>query len=75
MSVIVDYQRAQDAWTDELRRLFGKRAGDVRYTSQGRGEPGMDLNRLWIAQDKARIAWEVARGVGTAIPKILGAAD
>jgi hypothetical protein len=43
------YQRAHeadDAWSKELQRLFGKRAGDVRYTKKGEGAPGSKLRRL-----------------------------
>ena len=42
---------ADDAYSAELRRLFGKRAGNVRYTKAGTGEPGSDLRLLhdaWI---------------------------
>lgn len=41
---------ADDAWSTELRRLFGGRAGDIRYTKQGRGEPGTELRRLHDAK-------------------------
>ena len=37
---------ADDAYGAELRRLFGKRAGDVRYTARGAGEPGSALRLL-----------------------------
>lgn len=37
---------ADDAYSAELRRLFGKNAGDVRYTRRGAGEPGTELRRL-----------------------------
>lgn len=39
-------QAADEAWSNELRRLFGKKAGDVRYTSRGAGAPGSKLRRL-----------------------------
>ena len=39
-------QDADDAWSTELRRLFGKRAGDVRYTEKGRGAPGSKRRKL-----------------------------
>ncbi len=45
----VAYQ-ADDAWGAELRRLFGKHAGDVRYTQRGKGEPGSELRRLHDAK-------------------------
>lgn len=47
---------ADEAWSKELRRLFGKRAGDVRYTKQGEGAPGSELRRLHdakLAADRA----------------------
>jgi hypothetical protein len=40
---------ADAAWSAELLRRFGKRAGDVRYTKQGEGEPGSTLRRLYVA--------------------------
>ena len=48
---------ADNAWSDELRRLFGKRANDARYTVQGRGEPGTELHRLHDAAQGAKNAW------------------
>jgi hypothetical protein len=45
------------AWSIELQRLFGKRAGDVRYTKQGKGEPGTALHAIWQAREAADIAW------------------
>lgn len=41
---------ADEAWGSELRRQFGKRAGDVRYTTRGKGEPGSELRRLHDAK-------------------------
>jgi len=46
------------AWSAELQRLFGKRAGDVRYLAQGYGEPGSELRRLHDAAKAAHDAWE-----------------
>jgi hypothetical protein len=41
--IAADEQRAHmaadDAWQNELVRLFGRRAGDVRYTEEGRTGP------------------------------------
>jgi hypothetical protein len=54
------FQAADDAWGDELRRLFGKRAGDVRYTVQGKGEAGSTLRGLHDAQVAAAAAWTLA---------------
>ena len=56
---LYDAAMATDAaWGAELRRLFGKRAGDVRYLAQGRGEPGTELRRLYDAAKNAGAAWE-----------------
>ncbi len=54
------FQVADDAWGDELRRSFGKNAGDVRYTARGKGEEGSTLRRLHDAREVARTAWENA---------------
>jgi hypothetical protein len=47
---------ADDAYGAELRRLFGARAGDVRYTLKGAGAPGSALRALRdakLAADRA----------------------
>ena len=50
------FQAADDAWSAELRRLFGKQAGDVRYTARGKGEVGSVLLKTPdIATSKAGI--------------------
>jgi hypothetical protein len=49
-------QDACDAWGAELRKSFGKRAGDMRYLPAGKGEPGSDLRRTYDAFVAARIA-------------------
>lgn len=51
------FQDADDAWTAELRRVFGKRAGDARYGTAGKGEEGSVLRRHHDARAAARIAW------------------
>ena len=56
------FKAADEAWSAELERLFGKRAGDVRYTKEAQGrftnENGREeLGRLYLAFDKARMAW------------------
>ena len=48
---------ADRAWSAELRRLFGKRSGDVRYTKQGEGAPGSDLNAAYTAFIETGNAW------------------
>jgi hypothetical protein len=48
------------AWSAELQRLFGKRAGDVRYTKQGKGAPGTALRAIYEAREAADIAWNAS---------------
>lgn len=53
-------QATDDAWSLELRRVFGKQAGDIRYTPRGKGEPDSELRRLYAAREVARLAyWNV----------------
>ena len=47
-AVIID-----ELYSAELRSAFGKRAGDVRYTAEGKGEVGTHLRRLHIAKLEA----------------------
>lgn len=55
-AIIVD-----DLYSAELRSCYGKRAGDVRYTNEGKGELGTHLRRLSIAKREAdELAHEVA---------------
>ena len=51
------FQVADDAWGDELRRVFGKNAGQARYETRGKGEPGSELRRLHDAREQARVTW------------------
>jgi hypothetical protein len=37
---------ADKAWSTELVRVFGKQAGDKRYTKEGKGAEGSELRRL-----------------------------
>lgn len=48
---------ADHRWSELLRRYFGKRAGDVRYTKQGEGQPGSDLHEAWQAFRKSTEIW------------------
>lgn len=48
---------ADKAWSAELRKAFGKNAGDIRYTKQGEGSPGTPLNDAYLAFKKAGDAW------------------
>ena len=52
----LEAQRTDDVWSAELQRLFGKRAGDVRYTPHGKGEPGSALRVAYDAREAARKA-------------------
>jgi hypothetical protein len=52
-------QATDDAWSAELGRLFGKHAGDVRYSLAGRGDEGSELRRLYDAFRDANEAWAV----------------
>lgn len=51
---------ADDAWSKEGQRVFGKRWGDVRYTAQARGEPGSVLATCYTAYVTTRDAWHAA---------------
>ena len=44
---------ADKAYGDELRRVFGKHAGDVRYSPEGKGLTGSVLRRLHDAKLEA----------------------
>jgi hypothetical protein len=45
------------AWSAELTKTFGKRAGDARYRPEGRGEEGTTLRAAYEANTKASMAW------------------
>ncbi len=49
---------ADDAYSAELRRVFGKAAGDARYDARGKSTP--ELRRL----SDAKLAADAARRVG-----------
>ena len=49
---------ADDAWDYELVRLFGKAASAARFEKRGRGSFEDTLGALWLARDKARMAWD-----------------
>jgi hypothetical protein len=54
------FQRADDAWSDELQRIFGKNAGQARYEPRGKGEEGSKLRSLYDAREAARVAWHLS---------------
>lgn len=49
---------ADDHWSKLLKKQFGKAAGDVRYTKEGRGEEGSELRAAYEARTKASCRWE-----------------
>jgi len=51
------FQAADDAWSAELHRRFGREAGDARYGPRGKGEEGSELRRLHDAREAARAVW------------------
>jgi hypothetical protein len=51
-----DACKADDAWSAELVKLYGKRAGDMRYTKEGKGSEGSELRRLHDAWSERRDA-------------------
>lgn len=51
------FQDADDAWSAELRRVFGKDAGQARHEPRGTGEEGTDLRRAHDAREEARVIW------------------
>ena len=53
--------KADDEWSAELHRLFGKRAGDFRYGEAGKGAPGSALRALHDAKIAAdKVLWSFA---------------
>jgi hypothetical protein len=54
------FQEADDAWSAELTRVFGKNAGDARYTDKGKGLEGSELRRLHDARQAAQAAWHAS---------------
>lgn len=60
----VAFEIADHAWGRELVALFGRAAGNVRYTKQGRGEEGSQLRQLYTERTEAQRAWDAARDAG-----------
>jgi N12 class adenine-specific DNA methylase len=54
-------QKADDAWSAELQKAFGKEAGDKRYGAAGKGEPGSALRKAYDVRDAARQAYEAEK--------------
>jgi hypothetical protein len=59
------FQDADDAWSRELTRLFGRDACNARYEKRGRGQIGSALHRLHEARECARQGWEARTGLKT----------
>lgn len=57
------FQIADEAWSALLRKEFGKQAGDVRYTTRGKGEPGTILRAAYDTRDAARIVYDRSCGM------------
>jgi len=53
LSTIGLFNAADDAYRAELRRLFGREAARAFNQNRGKGEPGSELNRLWLARRRA----------------------
>jgi hypothetical protein len=57
--------KADAAWQAELVRLFGKKAGDVRYQPAGEGPDGSELRRLYLefrrTSDALQAVWNANR--------------
>jgi hypothetical protein len=54
------FAAADAAWSAMLGKLFGRNAGDVRYTKAGKGEPGTELRALSDEFDRTREEWEAS---------------
>jgi hypothetical protein len=46
-----------NAWQAELVKAFGKHAGDMRYQSPGKGDPGTALRAAYEARMAAQARW------------------
>ncbi len=54
---LLPFQAADDAWSAELTRIFGKQSGQARYEPRGKGEEGSKLRYLHDAREMARLVW------------------
>ena len=48
---------AESAWFNELVRLHGRNACDVRYTEEAKGEKGTALRQLYLDYRNATEYW------------------
>jgi hypothetical protein len=53
----IPFLEADDAWSAELQRQFGRNAGQARYEVRGKGEEGSELRRLHDLRMTAQAAW------------------
>lgn len=51
------FQDADDAWSAELRRVFGADAATARYLDRGKGAEGSALRKLHDDREAARAVW------------------
>lgn len=49
---------ADEKWSQELVKIFGKNAGDARYKIEGRGSPGTPLRAAYDARGEAMRVWQ-----------------
>lgn len=63
------FAHADLVWDDELRRLYGDHACNIRYLPAGKGRPGSHLRHLFDDRAKAQAAWNAARQVEEAARK------
>lgn len=54
------FQDADDAWSAELVRVFGKESANARWQPRGKGEPDSELRRLHDARERARVVWHLS---------------
>ncbi len=54
------FEAADNAWQSELTRVFGNRAGQVRYETGGRGDAGTPLAEIYALRMSAMRAYENA---------------
>lgn len=51
------FQLADDNWSAELVKVFGKDSGQARYEPRGKGEEGSALRVAYEAREHARAVW------------------
>lgn len=61
LAALQAFNRADDAWSVELEKVFGKQAGGARYNSRLNGSTP-ELERLRMARNEAQNVYEVSLG-------------